>query len=295
MPDWQERITVETEPALRGEPELRSRLAGRAIAQARTWCDLGCGNGVAASDALGDQLPERLVLVDVDPSVVETACETLRGAHEPVAVVADLTQPDDLARVRATLTELEGERVVTCFEVIEHLEVFAPLVEMLVSLAESGESTVLLSVPNDAFWAIENPHHKTMWSEGAFEELRGMLPAGHLVAHQTSLQGSAIVTGDDDATYDLSVRVPATGIVPTHFLAAFGPRAADALGGAAVAPVDLDEQRRWVREREASLSHMRDSHEFAKLAVRERDEWRRYIHDLEDRLGIPRSGVAESE
>src|SRR5947209_7088154 len=293
MPDWQERITVETEPALRVEHELRYQLAGRAIAQARTWCDLGCGNGVAASDALGDHLPERVVLVDRDQAVVDTAGETLRSA-DPVAVVADLTQPDDLARVRAALTEVEGERVVTCFEVIEHLEVFAPLVEMLVSLADSGESTVLLSVPNDAFWAIDNPHHRTTWSEGAFEELRGMLPAGHLVARQTSLQGSAIVAGDEEAAYDVSVRVPPAEVVPTHFLAAFGPRAHDALGGAAVTPVDLDEQRRWVRERESSISFLEDAKEFAALAARERDEWRRYIHELEDRLGIPRSGVADS-
>src|SRR5437588_19574 len=128
MPDWQERITVETEPALRVEHELRYQLAGRAIAQARTWCDPGCGNGVAAC-----------------------------------------------------------------------------------------------------------------------EERPGMLPAGHLIARQTSLQGSAIVTGDDEAAYDVAVRVPPAEVVPTHFLAAFGPRAHDALGGAAVTPVDLDEQRRWVR------------------------------------------------
>src|SRR5438270_739156 len=158
MPEWQERITVETEPALRVEHELRYQLAGRAIAQARTWCDLGCGNGVAA---------------------------------------------------------------------------------------------------------------------------------------QTSLQGSAIVAGDEEAAYDVSVRVPPAEVVPTHFLAAFGPRAHDALGGAAVTPVDLDEQRRWVRERESSISFLEDAKEFAALAARERDEWRRYIHELEDRLGIPRSGVAD--
>src|SRR4051794_18690171 len=294
MPDWQERITVETEPALRVEHELRYRLAKRAIAQAQTWCDLGCGNGVAAADALDTALPGRVVLVDRDEGIVDTACETLRDVSEAVGVVADLTQPDDLARVRAALTELEGQRVVTCFEVIEHLEVFAPLVEMLVALGESADTTVLLSVPNDEFWAIDNPHHQTVWSEGAFEELRGMRPGGHVIARQTSLQGSAIVVGDGEAGYEVPVRVTGGSVVPTPSLAAFGPRALDALGGAAVAPVDLDEQRRWVRQRESNISYLQDAQRFAEQAVREREDWRRYIHELEDRLGIPRAGSPEA-
>ena len=28
------------------------------------WADLGCGNGIAARDALGGRLPERVLLVD---------------------------------------------------------------------------------------------------------------------------------------------------------------------------------------------------------------------------------------
>src|SRR3954454_10038650 len=144
MPHWHERITVETEPALRVEHELRYRLAAPAIAQAQTWCDLGCGHGVAASGALGERVAPRAVLVDREQAVVDTACETLRGRAELVGLVADLTQPDDLARLRSTLHETDGERVVTCFEVIEHLETFAPLVELLVELAETGATTVLL-------------------------------------------------------------------------------------------------------------------------------------------------------
>jgi hypothetical protein len=285
MPDWQERITVETEPALRVEHELRYRLAGPAIAQARTWCDLGCGNGVAAAGALGERLPEHAVLVDRERAVVETACDTLRGRADLEPVVADLTEPDDLARLRGTLLEHPVERVITCFEVMEHLRTFVPLTELLVELAESGEATVLLSVPNDAFWSVENPHHQTMWSEGAFEELRRLLPEEHVFARQTSLQGSAIVTGDDDADYDVTAHVPAGGLVPTHFLAAFGPRRLDVLAGAAVTTVDLHEQRRWVRQREADVL-------LVEMFVREREEWRRYIGELEDRLGGRRSGIA---
>jgi SAM-dependent methyltransferase len=301
MPDWEERITGETEPALRVEHELRYRLAKPIVAHAKTWCDLGCGNGVAAADALGDALPERVVLVDVDEAVVATARDTLRAAQDAQGVVADLTDAGDLERVRAALTEGGGERVITCFEVVEHLETFVPLVQMLVELASAGEATVVLSVPNDAFWAIENPHHHTMWGEGAFEELRGLLGDDHVIARQVSLRGSAIALGDQSANYEPGVRLGDDDRVPTHLLAALGPRRNELAGGAAVVAVDLDEQRRWERQRDADLSFLRalqaqvdELRAFNELAVSEREDWRRYIHELEDRLGLPRSGTPEA-
>ena len=289
MPDWQERITTETEPALRVEHELRYRMAAPAVARAATWCDLGCGNGVAAQDAFGDKLPGKVVLVDREQGVVDTALDTLRASGGE-GIAADLTAPADLERVRRAIAAGARDRVITCFEVVEHLETFVPLVEMLTDLAAGGEATVVLSVPNDAFWSIESPHHKTMWSEGAFEELRRLLPGDHVLAHQTSVQGSAIVVEPPaEAAYDVPVRVPAQGVVPTHFLVGFGPLSTDLAGGAAVAPVDLDAQRRWVRQRESDLSYMG---EFNEIATREREEWRRYIHELEDQLGKPRSGTS---
>src|SRR5439155_9653386 len=102
----------------------------------------------------------------------------------------------DRADVEKLAAELTGDgTVVTCFEVIEHLETFVPLVEMLESVKNA---TVVMSVPNDAFWATENPHHKTMWGEGAFAELQSLLPEGHAVAPQIQLNGSAIGGGDGD-------------------------------------------------------------------------------------------------
>ena len=65
MPDWQERITRETHPAVRVEHDIRYRLAEPLILGARTWADLGCGNGVAAADVLGGAYSGRAVLVDV--------------------------------------------------------------------------------------------------------------------------------------------------------------------------------------------------------------------------------------
>ncbi|HEX8123132.1 MAG TPA: hypothetical protein VF549_17910 [Solirubrobacteraceae bacterium] len=304
MPDWQERITRETNPAVRVEHDLRYRLAEPLILGARTWADLGCGNGVAAADAVGGMYPGRAVLVDAEERAVETAASELR-AGETVPVVADLTDRDALARLRETILEGEGPRAVTCFEVIEHLQTFVPLVELLSELAEAGEATVLLSVPNDDFWAIDNPFHETTWGEGSFAELRSLLPGGTVVARQLALQGSAVVPeGHDGEKVTVAIQPAAEGAVPTHFLAAMGPQAA-ALGvHAGVAQTDLDETRAWERQRESDLAHMEALHrQIARLQGendgfrtelqanhREFEDWRRYIHELEGKLGLPLSG-----
>jgi SAM-dependent methyltransferase len=307
MADWQERITRETTPALRAEHDLRYRLAEPLILEARTWADLGCGNGVAAADAVGGVYPGRAVLVDAEERAVRAAAQELR-AGDTVPVTADLTQRDQLQRVRETILEGTGPRAVTCFEVIEHLTTFVPLVEMLSELAEGGEATVVLSVPNDDFWAIENPYHETTWGEGSFAELRSLLPGGTIVARQLALQGSAVVPeGHDGERVTVSVEPRAEGAVPTHFLAAMGPHASVLGVHAGVAQADLDEQRAWERQREADLAHMEALHrQIDKLQGendafrselqgnhREFEDWRRYIHELEGKLGLPLSGRGE--
>ncbi|HEV2814010.1 MAG TPA: hypothetical protein VGW10_12230 [Solirubrobacteraceae bacterium] len=306
MPDWQERITRETNPAVRVEHDLRYRLAEPLILGARTWADLGCGNGVAAADAVGGSYPGRAVLVDAEEKAVQAAAAEVR-AGETVPLVADLTDRDALRRVRETLLEGTGPRAVTCFEVIEHLTTFVPLVELLSELAEAGEATVLLSVPNDDFWAIENPFHETTWGEGSFAELRSLLPGGTVVARQLALQGSAVVPeGHDGERLSVPIQPDAEGAVPTHFLAAMGPDAAALTAHAGVAQTDLDEQRAWERQREADLAHLEALHaHIAKLQAendgfraelqqnhREFEDWRRYIHELEGKLGLPLSGAS---
>jgi SAM-dependent methyltransferase len=274
MPIWQERITHDTEPAIRVEHDLRYRYAGPAIAGAKLWCDLGCGNGLAAAAARPEGFKGETLLVDVDAAALEAAAAEVEGAR---TLRADLSDPAEVATLAG---ELKGKgTVVTCFEVIEHLETFVPLVEMLESLKGA---TVIMSVPNDAFWATENPHHKTMWGEGAFAELQSLLPEGHTVAPQIQLSGSAIAD-DGDAR------------VPTHVLASWGGAAPAAVRD--VVATDLDAQRDWVRRREADLAYYkamaaeRDElyAEVRRLSA-ELAEYRRYIHDLEGRLGLPLSG-----
>jgi SAM-dependent methyltransferase len=294
MPDWQERITRESEPQLRAEHELRYELAGPLIRAAGLWCDLGCGNGVAAARVVGSEPPRHALLVDVDPRAVEVASTELAGDGTST-LVADLASPSDVARVRAALAEHAGDgpRVITCFETIEHLESFVPLVEALAELSEEEGFTVVASVPNDAFWSIANPHHLTMWGEGAFEELRRLLPAGVVVLRQVQLQGSAVVhEGEPD---DRTVAVSADpGGVPSHLVVGFGPETSRLTPGARVVQADLEEQRLWVRQRESHLAYLEQEAGQLRAEVqsmsREMEDWRRYIHELEGKLGLPLSG-----
>jgi len=294
MADWQERITRETDPAIRIEHDVRYALAAPLIRDSALWVDLGCGAGLAAADALGPEPVPRALLVDVSEEAAREAADTVPAADTTV-VQADLSKSEDLQRVREAVGDATG--VITCFETVEHLPSFSPLIEALTELCE--RFTVLLSVPNDAFWALENPFHETIWGEGSFAELRTLLPADHVVVHQVALHGSAfVVDGQNGKQLDLSASTDAGG-VPTHFLVAFGPRAQEIAPLAAVTQTDLDEHRRWERQRDSDLAYYNRLYELyvqsqkdLEHVIDEREDFRRYIHDLEDRLGLPRSGGA---
>jgi methyltransferase family protein len=301
MTDWQERITRQTPPAIRVEHYARYRLAARLVGESETWCDLGCGNGLAAAAGLEGARPGRAVLVDFDENAAAEAARQVGG--EVTSLVADLTRPDDLDRVTSALLDgSRGPRVVTCFEVVEHLSTFVPLIEALTALEHDRGVDVVLSVPNDAFWAIQNPHHQTMWSEGAFQELRGLLPESAVVMHQVALAGSVVVPIDTEGAgrdeFEGSVVVDAAAAVPTHLLAAFGPRAARLAATISIAPVDLDGQRRWEREREAAASMVdaliatnAEQAQVIRSQIRRQMGSRAYVNDLERRLGLPLSGT----
>jgi Methyltransferase domain len=282
-PNWQERITRDTNPAIRIEHDVRYRLAVPVIRESAVWCDLGCGNGIAAATALGGPFGGRAVLVDVAEDALRQAEREIQ-AQGTVTLVADLAAEDDVRRVRDALLEEDGAGCITCFEVVEHLASFVPLVGTLVELAENHGFTVALSVPNDAFWSIENPFHHTMFGEGAFEELRRLLPTDHVVARQFALQGSLTLVDDEDGgRHAIELEFPA-GATPTHFLVGIGPGATRMAGAAAVGGADLVEQRRWERQRDSDLA-------FLESLEGQLSEWRAYIHELEGRLGLPLSGT----
>ena len=291
MPDWQERITRDTEPSIRVEHQLRYALAAPLVRASALWCDLGCGTGVGAAKALGGRVPAHALLVDVAADALEHARRELPGDNVST-MQADLSTEDGVASVVAALTEQAGDgpATITCFECIEHLDSFVPLVSALVQLAERHDFTVMLSVPNDAFWSIENPHHRTSWGEGAFEELRTLLPSEHVLLRQVVLQGSALVRGDAAPELRPVEIELEPGGVPSHLLVAFGPERERVEPGAAVAQVDMEEQRRWERQREADLSMLKDYGTEIQAMSKELADYRAYIHDLERRLGLPLSG-----
>ena len=127
------------------------------------------------------------------------------------------------------------------------------------------------------------------------------------MAHQVALQGSAVVPegqdGDGASTCRSSGR--ATGAVPTHFIAAFGPQAGElavarrrrrrptstrsAAGSASARPTSpTAELHRRVAELQAEndefRAELRGNH-------KEFEDWRRYIHELEGQLGIPAAAL----
>lgn len=253
MPDWQERITDDTRPAIRAEHELRYAIAAPLVRASARWCDLGCGTGLGAAAAFaGEELDGAALLVDADAAAAERAADAV-PVRDATALGADLATAEGIAQVRAALAVEAGDGTlcITAFELIEHLASFAPLVELLVELAARPGTTVLLSVPNDAFWAIDNPHHRTTWGEGAVEELRSLLPAGHVAFHQLTLEGSALLPlGETTAARTEVALSPGT---PSHVLLAFGAQADRVASALTVVQSDVEAQRRWERQRESDL------------------------------------------
>ncbi len=301
MSDWQERITHETAPAIRVEHDLRYLSAAPLILSGGPWADLGCGNGLAAASALGTQRPHDIVLVDLEESAALTAASELDvPAAERIA--GDLTDPALLGRIGELLIEAPGDPVVTCFEVVEHLSAFLPLLEWSLALTREHRATFILSVPNDAFWATQNPHHVGSWGIGAFDELTQLLPAERTVLRQIALNGSAILDwGAGAQTVDMEAELDGQNAVASHFLVAFGPRHTDLRRGARAMQADAEQDRRLERERESYRVGLREAlaeqdrtiarqQEELQAQTAEFEKWRIYIHELEAELGRSPSG-----
>ncbi|HPU38786.1 MAG TPA: hypothetical protein PLS63_04375 [Microthrixaceae bacterium] len=281
MTQWEERISGGSDVLLLAEHQVRYGWAKGPISSATTWCDLGCGTAAASSVALGDTLPDRVVLTDLELDALTEA----RRAFSPVDV--DTVQVDLTSR--SALDELteridgDGPTVITCFEVIEHLPDFLPVVEWLSARAADG-ATVAISVPNDVFTSVKNPFHVTMWGSSTVEELRGLLPTDHVAAVQVALSGSAVTAG---APVEGSLHVDDIGAaIPLQYLFGFGTSAEDLSPNAAVLPTEVAAQRVWERQREVDNAYFRS--EAAQAAVlRER------VAELEAELGRLRNQVGQ--
>ena len=159
--------------------------------------------------------------------------------------------------------------------------------ELLSELAEQHAFTVVVSVPNDAFWSIENPYHKTMWGEGAFEELRRLLPEPLALVRQVPLTGSALVVQGAPQTLGRLGRGRRGPCAVAH-IAACGPRAGEVASLARTHAADLDGQRRWERQRESDLAVL-------QAQAAQSKEWLRYRDELEERLEEANARIAAAQ
>lgn len=258
MAEFEEPIVRDTAPATKLEHDLRYRSARFLVMKSQVWCDLGCGDGVAAATAVDRRYPGRAVLVDIDESAVRVAEHEIE-ASEMHALRADLASKAGVTLVReALLTDPPAQGCITCFELIQHLTTFVPLLEFLIEAAATERYTVLLSVPNDAYSATQNASKQSTWGDAALDELRRLLPADHVVARQLELRGSTLVRADGGAALEreATFALPETAVA-SHFVAAFGPRAQQLEETVRLHVGDRAAERMWEQQRESDLAFYR--------------------------------------
>jgi hypothetical protein len=170
------------------------------------------------------------------------AVEQALRALDPEPVLLSGTDPEELA---AQVAAAPPGAVVGALGVLDLLDHLAPVLDALRAAADAG-ATVVLTVPNTPYTGIGRA-----WSEGAVEELRSLLPAGHRLLHAVPLAGAALVEPGEEAAFaGLEARVRAGAVGSTAVLV-FGPRAGELATTAAVASADLAAERAERRRLEA--------------------------------------------
>jgi hypothetical protein len=170
------------------------------------------------------------------------AVEQALRALDPEPVLLSGTDPEELA---AQVAAAPPGAVVGALGVLDLLDHLAPVLDALRAAADAG-ATVVLTVPNTPYTGIGRA-----WSEGAVEELRSLLPAGHRLLHAVPLAGAALVEPGEEAAFaGLEARVRAGAVGSTAVLV-FGPRAGELATTAAVASADLAAERAERRSLEA--------------------------------------------
>jgi hypothetical protein len=171
------------------------------------------------------------------------------------ALLAD--SADGAVLVAALREQAQDGAVVVCAGVIERLTSFAGVVHELVALASERQATIILALPNDAATDAPAGGRRSVWTEGAVAELRGLLPSDHVCLHLLALRGAALVPGGDVAEVDVSVEADARCAAPAGFVLAFGPRAQRLRSAATIAMADVGLERARERARTAELEVLR--------------------------------------
>jgi hypothetical protein len=171
------------------------------------------------------------------------------------ALLADGT--DGEALVMALREQVQEGAVVVCAGVVERVASFARVVHGLVALASERQATIILALPNDAAADAPAGGRRSVWTEGAVAELRGLLPSDHVCLHLLALRGTALVPAGDVAEVVVGVHADARATAPAGFVLGFGPRAQDLRAGAMAAPADVSVERARERARTAELEVLR--------------------------------------
>ena len=192
----------------------------------------------------------------------------IAGEGEVVDVAALAGEAPEPGTLVAALRDgVSPGATVLCAGVLERLAEFVSVVEALVALAAEREATVLLAVPNHA--VAGDAESVSAWGEGAVSELRGLLPAEHVLWHQLALRGAALLPAGDEASLTAHLEVDARPAVPLSFVLAFGPNAGrlrpDAAVGAADLSAELARQRALTAELEVLRARVAEGD--AQLAI----------------------------
>jgi hypothetical protein len=195
----------------------------------------------------------------LERALVERAVRALADGDEALDAAALASDPPDGGALVAALRERTAEgAVIGCVGVLERLESFAGVVHTLVALAAERQATVVLALANDAAGSDGAAGgRRSVWSEGALAELRGLLPEDHVAFDVVALRGAALVPAGGSAELTAEVETGPGATAPAAFVLAFGPRAPRLAAAAAIAPADLSAERAHERTRTAELEVLR--------------------------------------
>jgi 2-polyprenyl-3-methyl-5-hydroxy-6-metoxy-1,4-benzoquinol methylase len=253
------------------------------LAAGKRVLDAGCGTGYGANMLAAARAAE-VVGVDIAEAVIEAA-----AANAPPNVTFRVADVHDLPFDDAAFD------LITCFEVIEHVEGRDQVISELGRLL--GPSGVLvMSSPNRDAYVPGNPHHVYEYIPEEFEQaLRATFEYFEL-RHQHDWIGSAIFDRDDLSSEDLA---PLQGIQVGKALAA-EPRSAPftiALAGHSELPrpgpalvlTGLAEVRKWLElwhEQQEVLTGQQEHFQQLKSHWTELQELRRELRQSEQQLAM---------
>lgn len=172
----------------------RYELARRFV-HGKTVLDFGCGSGYGA--ALLAATAEKVVGLDIDASAIEWARSTHRYPN------LDFYRCDDLGAALSA----ESFDVVTCFEMIEHVD-FATQRATIASIARllREDGVLIISTPNPEVTSLygENPYHLREMSR---EEFKDLLSADFPHVHMLDQRVRESIAFDDAALPKQSLEV----------------------------------------------------------------------------------------